>query len=96
MKDTNESSSVFGTDDPGADHDVDGVPNWEDTDYWEDVLVRPADCVDTVAPIGKCDSTPVSIAAKPSTPITMKFSITPARSTIRPKTAITAPMTTAR
>lgn len=63
VSDVTESANVFMTDDPGGDHDVDGVPNWEDTNYWTDVLNNAAQCADVVAPIGKCDSTPTSIDA---------------------------------
>ena len=59
--DRDETDLVFGTDDPGADHDGDGVPNYRDPDYWTTVLVRSQDCPDLIAPIGACDSLPNTV-----------------------------------
>jgi cysteine-rich repeat protein len=61
--DRDETAGVFGSDDPGADADTDGVPNYRDADYWRDVLMRASDCVDIAAPIGACDALVESIDA---------------------------------
>jgi len=58
--DTDEAN-VFGSDDPGGDHDTDGTPNWKDTSYWTGVLSRAADCPDVSAPIGECDTAPLGL-----------------------------------
>ncbi|MDB4973739.1 MAG: hypothetical protein JWN48_2080 [Myxococcaceae bacterium] len=59
--DREETGTVFNNDDPSADHDGDGVPNYRDPDYWTAVLMRPQDCPDVVAPIGACDSLPKTV-----------------------------------
>ncbi|MET0341097.1 MAG: hypothetical protein ABW252_08840 [Polyangiales bacterium] len=56
--DLEETKPVFGATDPSADHDSDNTPNYADPDYWEDVLMRPTDCVDVLPPIGACDTLP--------------------------------------
>lgn len=61
VSDRDEVSSLFGTTDPGADHDLDGVANASDTDYWTVTFPSGTDCVDALAPIGACDSMPRSI-----------------------------------
>ena len=61
--DVEESEETFGGDDPSADHDTDGVPNYFDKSYWDDVLHDSAHCADTLAPIDECDSVPGEIDA---------------------------------
>ena len=61
--DADESDDVFEGDDPSADHDLDGVPNYKDKGYWDDVLENAAGCPDLVAPINECDSVSDSIDA---------------------------------
>ncbi len=60
IADSDEVGGTF-TGDPSADHDTDGIQNWQDPDYWDDVLSDAASCPDNVAPIGACDSIPTSI-----------------------------------
>ncbi len=50
--DTTEVSG-FGGSDPGADDDLDGIPNWNDPDE--------VSCPDVAPPIGECDTLPSSI-----------------------------------
>jgi cysteine-rich repeat protein len=63
LSDHEETLGIFGTDDPSEDHDRDGTPNYRDSDFWREVLNRPWDCTDLVAPIGACDGYPASIDA---------------------------------
>lgn len=59
--DRDETGGMFPNDDPSADRDRDGIPNYRDTDYWGTVLKPGVGCVDVVAPIGACDSLPPEI-----------------------------------
>lgn len=61
--DLDETGNVFTADDPSADHDRDGTPNYNDPQYWTDVLARPADCPDVEAPFGDCDTVPTTVDA---------------------------------
>ncbi|MEY4509240.1 MAG: hypothetical protein RLZZ450_1362 [Pseudomonadota bacterium] len=61
VSDRDETSAIFASADPGADHDLDGVPNGADLDYWTTTFGASADCVDVLAPIGACDSMPKTI-----------------------------------
>lgn len=58
--DAEETSNVFGTNDPSDDHDRDGVPNYQDVDYWRDIAMRPADCPDADTS-GACDHYPATV-----------------------------------
>lgn len=61
VSDRDETSSAFGVDDPGGDHDLDGIANASDFDYWATTFPTSTNCVDVLAPIGACDSMPKTV-----------------------------------
>ncbi|MFM2418013.1 MAG: hypothetical protein RL385_2736 [Pseudomonadota bacterium] len=61
--DLEETLGLFGSDDPSDDHDHDGTPNYADVSYWTSTLDLPESCPDTYAPIGSCDTYPLSLDA---------------------------------